>query len=452
MNIHRNRFRPHLESLEARDNPSNLTVTFANHTLTVKGDPTHGSTLTIEGNASDPTQFTIDSTTDTFNGKSSPFSSTTGVENFSFALGGNQTVDFDDNVTPIDIEGNLSLNAGNGSNGFAAELLTVGKNVTITNGTSPTGTMGTDPNSGSTTYLNDVNVGGNVTITNGAGNFLTAIDRDISGSSTIGGNLSITTGTGDRLNDIQDTNIDGNVTISNGHAGSDGNAGVTEILDVENTLPLVVGGNLSISYLTGNGSDGDNRLCDTTVKGNVTINHGTGNFTTDFDGFNSSVPVEISGSLTLTGSGANTVNVGTTTEKTGLAIGKNLTISGGPNLLTLNKLQVGGNTSFTLGKGQNSVIVDESLFAGTFVAKIGSGLTVVEMDDNLADTAPTQFDKAVDITFATGSNTLGSLASSNQELIVMSTFVVNNISNLGNWSQTESEEFFPNGNSIVLRS
>jgi len=451
MNFHRNRFCPHLESLEGRDTPSNLTVTFANHTLTVKGDPAANSTLTIEGNVSDPTQFTISSSSsDTFNGSSSPFSSKTGVQSFSFVLGGNETVNFDDSVCAIDLEGNLSFNGGNGDNEFGAELLTVGKNLTITNGTNSGAFTGPELNFfPSATFLSDLNVGGNVTITNGAGSFFTGISRDVPGSSTIGGNLSITNGTGYRENEIQDTNIDGNVTVSNGHAGSNGNAGSTEISNTQNTTRSIIGGNLSISYLTGSGLNFNDQIFDTDVKGNVTINHGTGNFTTDFDGLNTSVPVEIGGSLTMTGSGINTINVGTTDQKTGLIVAKNLSISGGPDPLYFNNLTVGGTTSLTLGTGIHELIIDDSVFNGAFTAKIGSGESVVEIDSNIADTYSTLFNRAVDITL-TGSGNIGFLATSNQYLVVMSTFVVNN-ANVDNWTQNTSLEDFPNGNSIDLR-
>ena len=115
MNLLRNRFRPRLEHLESRDTPSNLTVAFADNTLTIKGAT--DNKLTIEGNASDATQFTIASSgSDTFNGNPSPYSSPSGVHNMTFTLTGDtDEVDFDDAVRNIVLEGSLSINTGAGA-------------------------------------------------------------------------------------------------------------------------------------------------------------------------------------------------------------------------------------------------------------------------------------------------------------------------------------------------
>src|SRR5262249_9667620 len=126
---------------------------------------------------------------------------------------------------------------------------------------------------------------------------------------------------------------------------------------------------------------------------NVTFKHGSATAVTNFDEFVTSLPVIIRGNLTLMGSGANTVTVGTQYGHTGLVVGKNLTITtgGAADGLTFNKLQVVGKTLLTLGNGTNSVSIDDSVFTGAFGLTTGSGTDTVNLDRTIGTTAPTVF-------------------------------------------------------------
>src|SRR5205823_5143164 len=102
------------------------------------------------------------------------------------------------------------------------------------------------------------------------------------------GNLSITNGTGLDYTTILDTKIGGNVTINNGHGNASGSAGKTWIFNAFAGVPRsLIGGNLSVTYADGNGI-GYEGIWDEEVVGNVNLNYGTGNFTLNFDGFQSS--------------------------------------------------------------------------------------------------------------------------------------------------------------------
>jgi hypothetical protein len=440
MHRQRKRFRPFLEHLEHRDNPSNLSVTLAGHTLIIAGDTSDD--LTIQGVTGDATKFTLSSGSDTFNGQASPFTTPTGVHNMTFTLqGNNDGVTFGNAVRPILLEGNLTINGGDGANTVTTTDLTVQKNVSITNGNG-TGTDGT--------YLTNLTVGGSLTIKNGNSETETEITRNVAGISTIGGNLSITNGAGYDFNELLDTNVGGSVTIANGHGNGSGLAGYTYIYAYYNSVRSVIGGNLTISYLDGNG-DGYDGIWDTEVLGNITINHGTGAFTTYFDGYHTSLPDVVLGSVTMTGSGANTVAVGTQYSETGLIVGKNLTITGSASdTLTFYRLEVGGATKLTLGNAGNTVNIDGSELAGTFTLTTGSGNDTfnLEMSTTVSYYVPTEFGRSVVISLGTGSNT-GNVAfnhtSSNQAVVVLGTFVV---TGSPTWNQDQSQEFFPFGGQI----
>src|SRR5262249_24983129 len=160
--------------------------------------------------------------------------------------------------------GNLTILGGDGANEVAAFDLTVGKNFSITNGTN---TAGWDMNE-----LSNLNVGGSLTIADGDGNTQTIIDRTSTGISTIARNLTVTNGAGADQNIMTDTNVGGNLTFANGPGNSAGFAGTTQIYNNANgSVQSLVGGNASVSYLSGNG-DGFDEISDLDIRGNVSVN------------------------------------------------------------------------------------------------------------------------------------------------------------------------------------
>jgi hypothetical protein len=443
MNPLRSHFRLNLECLENRDNPSNLSATFANHTLTITGET--ANTLTVEGNVGDATQFTISSSgTDTFNSKASPYSSPTGVQNITFSLtGDNETVTFDNAVRAINLAGNLTINAGNGAHTINTANLTVGKNFTISDGVNSSVVA--------TNNLRNLNVGGNLTVSGGSGTFLTQIERTSAGNSIIGGNLSISYGAGFADAFISDLNVGGSVTIIKGPKGSTGASGNIQFFNVINTgFHSVIKGNVSISVVSGSELFD---VLDYEVEGNMTLQTGSGEVQTIFGAFRVDKPAVVEGNLTVSGTGANSLTVGGASLVTGLIVGKNLSITTGTgnNALALNLLQVGGATNLLVGSGTNTVSIDNSLFEGTFSLKTGAGTNTLKVEMNSTDTMPTEFDMAAVISFGKGTNT-GQIAfehtTSNQEVFILNSFVVSGQPIL---EQDSTQEIFPFGNSIVLK-
>lgn len=438
--------RARLDRLEAREVPAgNLTVTFSalTHTLTVVGDA-NGDDVTVEAVPADHTQFTLTSTSDTFNNHASPYTSPTGVKNFVFKMGaGSDTISFDKTSGPITVEGSVTINGGNGANSVSATDLTVGKNLSVANSAHATGNV---------VYLTDFSAGGSVTVKNAGGGSLTVFQRDAAGVSTVKGSVTVTNGTGTDQFDLIDTNVDGIVTINNGHGGA-GGAGTVSIFNVYNTaFRSVIGGNLTVTYLDGN-TLGYDALADTEVLGNVTYNRGSGTFSTHMDGYVTKQPVLIHGNLTITGTGASSVAFGTNTgfgNGSGLIVGKKFTLtSGGGTAETLDfrNFQVGGNTSIKLGDGGNTVTIDDSEFDGTFTLMSRAGSDTVNIEATTGTTSATEFHKAVLIDLGTGNNATnladnGNPPDAGQEVVAWSTFV---IEGSGSDSLFPSNVLFPNG-------
>jgi hypothetical protein len=499
MSPRRNRFRPRLESLESRDTPSNFTVGFSGltHTLTVTGDSA-GNNLQVDGVAGDATKFLLSSTSDTFNNSPGPFTSPSGVQNITIQLlGGDDAVNFN-NTVPIDLKGSLSINGGDGANSVSATDLKVGKNLSITNATNPVRhggiadqnilanlTVGGSVtiNNGPGNTLNSINtltnltvggsltinskagtdtntlvnltVGGSLTINNGLGDTSTHINGNSAGTSAVQGSITITNGSGEDDLQITDMNVGGNLSVNDGHGNASGIAGYTEIFNTSNTsFRSTIKGNVTVSYLDGNTTFFNDGIWDTEVGGNVTFNHGSGSATTSFDGFKTSLPVIIRGNLTLTGSGANTVTAGTEYNHTGLVIGKNLTITtgSGSDTLTFFRLEVDGVTKLTLGDGDSGVTIDDSTFAGKFTLTTGSGNDSVSLDHTAGTSAPTLFEQPVLLSLGAGDDTVTRAGGddANQELIVLSTFVIHH--GAGNDTDTvgpAGQEVFPFGTSIL---
>jgi hypothetical protein len=419
-----------MESLSGRVLPAaNLTVTFAAGTLTVVGDAGDND-VTVKADPADTTHFTLTST-GTVNGQGSAYSSPAGVKNFTFKmLGGSDTVTFDNTNGPFAIAGNVSIDGGSGSNTVNATGLTVEGNLTVTNraGSSDIGT--------NNTYLNDLIVRRSVSIKNASGTTYTRLGRLTAGFNLIGGNVTVTNGTGVDYTEVLDTNVGGSVTVSNGH-GANGLAGYTRI---ENEYPggirSVIRGNVIVNYLDGDGS-GDG-LYDAQVFGNVTFNHGAGLFTASFNGHSVPLPVVIRGNLTLTGSGTTVARLGTGGQPFGLVVGKNLTVTSGAGAdnLTFFLVQVGGTTRLNLGNGDNTVQVDDSVFAGKITMTTGTGVDRVRLDTTAGTGAPSTFERPVSLSLGTGDDILkiGAADDSGQKVVVDGTFVAHH--GVGNDTRT----------------
>lgn len=395
----RHHARLRLQQLEGRDTPGNLTVSFAavTGTLTVTGDGA-ANQVTVSGDPADPTHFSLSSPTDTFNGAPGPFATASGVKNLVFRMGaGNDAVGLA-NSPPIQLAGSLTVDGGDGANQVTAADLTVARGVTIRNGTNAAGTD-------IITLLN-LNVGRGVTVANGEGDTSTEIKRTTAGLSTVRGSVSVTNGTGSDNTALIDLNVGGNVTVRNGKPNAGGITQSTYIFNDFNTIRSVVRGNVLFTHTSGAGFTG---LWDVDVGGNVTLAVGSGSFTTSLDGYRTQVPVLIHGNLTITGSGANAVNLGQNLANVGVDVGRNLTvISGaGPDTVQAYRLRVGGATRIALGDGDTTTAIDDSVFAGTFTLTAGAGSDTLDIEPRTGTTGETLFHKAFLVRFGTGwSNTM----------------------------------------------
>jgi len=390
--------RPRLHELEGRDVPADLTVTYAaaSQTLTMTGtdDPNQ---LTITADVSDPTHFFLSSTADTFNGTPSPFATPSGVRNIVVKMkAGNDSVTLA--ATPaIKLAGSLTVDGGDGANSVGATDLTVARNVSIKNGTNAAGT--------DSTSLTNLNVGGGVTVANGDGASNTLIQRTTAGLSTVGRNVAVTNGTGYDLVLLADLNVGGNVTVRNGQAAPGGNAGTTQLFNQVNaTAQSLVRGSVSVSFLDGTASG--NGIFDGDVGGNVAFTYGAGGGSTYFDSFRTDRPTAIRGNVTVAGAGALQVLVGIAAERDGAVVGKNFKVTGGAaaDALTLNRLVVNGATTLALGDGNNSVVIDDSLFAGAFNLTTGAGTDTVRLDTAAGTSKATTFNKAVKMSLGAGTD------------------------------------------------
>jgi hypothetical protein len=434
--------RPHVDRLEARDVPAaNLTVTFSpvSHTLSIVGDA-NDNDVTVTGDPLDQTHFILSSSNSTINGEPPLYSSPTGVKNLVFKmLDGNDTVTFDPTV-PIFVQGSVSIDGGTGVNSVKATHLTLGKSLSVTNAPQTI--------AANLIILIDFSAGGSVLVKNADGNSYTQISRDAAGVSTIKGGITITNGTGLDSFVLIDTNVDGSVTINDGHGDSSGVAGSVDIYNLYNTVfRSIIGGNVTVSYLDGNSYFHDG-LWDTEVLGNVTLNHGPGAFTTYIDGYATNLPVLIHGNLTITGAGANTVLFGSISKGSGLIVGKKFTLKSGggaAETLAFKNVQVGGDTSITLGNGGNTITIDDSIFGGRFTLVSGIGNDTFNLEATTGTTSATEFKKAALIDLGSG-NDVAYLAynatpDAGEAVVCLATFEVKTASSAVNYSYF----YFPNG-------
>jgi hypothetical protein len=391
------RRRPRLEALEGRDTPGNLTVSFSplTHTLTVVGDA-NDNDVTVTGDATSQTHFALTST-GTINGQPSPFSTPAGVKNLVFKMGdGSDTVTLDPTV-PITVQGSVSINGGAGVNLVTATRLTVGQNLSVTNAAQTTDF--------DTVQLIDLSAGGSVRVSNAGGNSITSISRDSPGVSTIRGDVTVTNGTGTDYTGVNDTTVDGNIAVNDGHGSPSGQAGQTKVYNIWNrAFRSVVGGNLAVTYLDGDVVASDS-VGDAEVFGNVTFNHGSGDFLTNLNGFNTKLPVLIHGSLTVTGSGANSAELGTFGSGPGVIVEKGFTLTSGggtAETLSFKNVHVGGNTSIKLGNGGNTVTIDDSYFGGRFTLVSGAGADTFSVETAANTSSATEFKKAALVDLGAG--------------------------------------------------
>lgn len=444
--------RPALESLDARTVPAtgpNLTVTFSalTHTLTVVGDATNND-VTVRGDPADHTHFTLTSS-GTINGQPSPFSTPAGVRNLAFKmLDGNDSVTFDNAPGPVTVEGSVTVNGGDGTNTVSGTDLTVTRNLSVANGTATAGTI-------QTTFIN-LSVGGNMTVRSAGGNTFTSIHRNSAGDSTIKGSLTVTNGTGTDGVAMTDTNVDHNVTINNGHGGG-GVAGGIDIFNQYNTaFRSVIGGNLMVTYRDGDTAFYDG-LWDTAVLGNVTLNHGPGTFFTRIDHFVTHLPVYVHGNLSILGTGANSVDIGSSGSG-GLTVGGRFTLSSGGGTaehVSAFNLHVGGGTALALNNGGNTVSIDDSVFDGTFALRSGAGADTVNLETMSGTSSATVFRKAVTINLGASNdrinyvydgNNIGTI-DSGEAIVFWGPLTVRNNEVV---FLDRTSVFFPNGGQVVV--
>src|SRR5262245_52286062 len=318
-----------LQTLEGRLAPANLTVAFSplTHVLTVTGD-NDANDLTVQGDASDPTHFTLTST-GTINGIAGPFSTPSGVRSMAIRLlANNDQVGFG-NVPGVHLLGSLSIDGGDGANSVTASALSVGKGVTIANG------VGND-----TTTLLDVSIGGSLTVRNGNGDSTVKVARAVAPIAAIGGSVLVTNGAGRDTTELTDTHIGGGVIVRNGLPDATGIAGTMQIFNNFNPgFRTQVRGSVSLSFLEGD-QNGVSVLSDVEVGGDVTFAFGTGDFAATFDAFTVTQPVVVRGNLTVIGTGSGTVNLGTNISSRGLVVGKALRITTGSPADNVNMLKV----------------------------------------------------------------------------------------------------------------
>jgi hypothetical protein len=423
MRRHQNWLRRSIELLEGRDVPTNLTATFdpASHTLSIKGDGASNQ-LQILAVVGDTTRFVLRSPTDTINNRGGDYQSATGVQIITIKM-----LDGDDSITvnnangPVSVTKNLTINGGAGANAVTATDLNVRQNFSIVNGTN---TTGADAN-----ILTHLTVGGSLAVNNGDGDTTTVVNRSTAGLSFVQGSINVTNGVGKDATRINDTNVGGNVSVRNGEPNSGNVAGSTRIYNNLNTTARsLIGGNVSVSYIAGNADIWDG-IWDTEVLGNVTYNHGSGNFTTYLDGFaTTNLPVKIGGNLTLTGTGANQIFAGSGWDRSGIKIGGAFNVIGGSanDSVTMYMALVGKATQFNLGNGVNAVTIDDSDFGGTFTLICGSGADTVSVDTTTATTQATTFTKNVLMYLGDGADTLTRAGPTdiNQRIVFYRSFVV----------------------------
>jgi hypothetical protein len=464
------RFRPRLEMLEGRDTPGMLTLTYAaaTRTLTVAGNSA-ANQVSIDG-ANGSGGLVISATGDSIlapNGVvvASPYLFSSRVDNLTVNLRGG-----DDALTlgaafPIELAGSVVVGGGSGNNTLSTLAVSIDGNLTVTNG------VGTDLTQmilldiggalsvangagGSTTEikllhmhhmftrrvsvtngagddattLTDLMVAGQVVVANGGGGSRTVINRDMPGQWRIGGNVTVTNGVGTDETEISDTNVNGSVAIQNGSGGASGNAGHTWISNPGGPGRAIIGGDVSVSYLDGDVTAKPDELLDVQVLGSVTFNHGLGSSETILAGDQTSLPMIVRGSLTLTGSGRTIVRDNGPSGSFGLVVGGDyrVTAGSGDDEVHLDRGDIGGRTVLALGGGANLVSVDDTLFLGPVTITTGAGADTISVDTKAGTVAPTTFERPVLISLGAGNDIFSTGGSDDnmQHLVIFAPIVV----------------------------
>jgi hypothetical protein len=374
-----------LERMEGREVPANLTVTFApaTHTLTVVGDEA-ANDVVITGDLFDPTGMTVSSPTDVINGSAVSVTVLYGVYNLDVRLGGG-----DDRLTlggtpaspdlPVILAGRLSINGGDGANTVIGTRLRVDRGATIVNG------AGYD-----WTDLSDVLFRGSLTVQNGAGGSQVSVYRTSPGAAAINGSVRVTNGAGADFTFVSDLTAGGGVSVRNGAPAPGGSAGAFVLGNYWNTTQSQVHGGVSASFAGGNGYVA---VGDVEVGKGVALAYGAGSFITTVDGSVTGRPTTVWGGLTVSGTGRQSVSLGTGGSSFGLEVGGNLSVTTGGQTDTLNlyRARVGGSTGLRLGDGGNLVRVDDSVFTGAFGLTTGTGADNILVDTLPGTTSPTTF-------------------------------------------------------------
>jgi hypothetical protein len=402
--------RPAVEALEPRLALSgNVTASLVHGTLTLTGDPLDNHLVISQPG---PHQLTItpaDGTT--VNGQAKPLTLTGFTRDLRINLGpGNDDVDFD-LANPLTLPGNLTIDYGAGGTGnkttqtvnAGGNFLTVTKNLVIRYAAGNV-----------TTQFDNLHAGGNVSISHGLGDSAFTIDN-LAGAdsfSTVHGNLRVVNTQGRAANLLQDTNVSGNVTFANGQGrAADHNAGLNVIHNAYNhTTQATIGGNLTISNLSGDADYGD-FIADVDVKGNATLNLGSGTFAVAVVGQNVVQPPVFEANLTITGAGSDTIfmaNGGVGLRVLGRL---NIRTGDGPDSVTLNDVFVRLSTSISTGGGDDTVLIDpgygdaHSVFGGAFLVNTGGGNDTLHIKSDNSD-GLTDFKGAVRVNLGDGDDSL----------------------------------------------
>jgi len=376
-----------LEMLENRWNPAGtVTGSFSRGTWTLTGD-TAGNSITINPTAT-PGQFILSGIATSISGETNPSNVRNIVVNM---LAGGDAITLNDTGIAAALTGSLTVNGGTEDNYLAINNMTIGANVSVTNGTN---SLGQDQ-----LYIKDSDVLGKVTVSNGDGDTFTDLRRTSAGSSFIGKGATITNGKGTDSNFLVDYEFGGNVNVKNGLPGLGDIAGRTVIGNSFNTSSMaVITGNLSVSYTSG--YINSDFLAATEIGGNVIFDHGTGAAETVFDSSVSILPVVIRGSLSIIDKGPSSMFLGDGTGnsspftflRNGLTVGKNLnlTVGNGGSTLNLDRVTVGGKTKIVTGSGIDTINIDDSVFHG-FQLLTGLGADIVNIEQQTSTQSTTQF-------------------------------------------------------------
>lgn len=384
--------RSSLERLEDRFAPANLTVAVHGHTLSITGD-LNDNTVHLSSVANDVTKFVVGTAdADTINNQSDPYFSPAGIKNISISLG--EGADTVQNSNDLTILGSVTIHGGNGANAVIFGHVNVGKNLTIINGSATSAAIATT--------LQKMEVGGKLTVTSAGGD-----TEFYLGESVIKESVAVHNGAGEDQNQVDHVNVGGNMTLNNGHGSSLGVAGFTAMVSHDN--PNSIAGNLTLTYLDGNQTASKtDTLEDLVVGGNLAIHHGTGKFQMEIDGVVLAAPVEVAGSVTIDGTGANSILVGYANQHAGMVVGKNFTVQlgAGADVFFLEELKVRGTTTLALGDGDNSLTLDDSYFGGAVQMTSGNGADVFKIEtENVNEAnAATTFAKAVVISAGAGND------------------------------------------------